>query len=234
MLRFEIVYFPPASICFIEGGTGMTTSSARLGLAWEQYWSRFLPYFLITLAVFGLGLLFGSLATEVLTVAERVQLNAWLQRMISWERGHLFTMQVYRSAVITNLKGLGLLYLLGISVAGIPLVLAMLFLRGFVVGFALAFLEQQTQATGHGLGIVLAALVTQNLFLVPLYVMTATLGLWFAWTLLATSQRDRVRPFKALATYTVVCFVLALGMFWATAVEVVGSPFLLQVSRLIH
>ena len=200
---------------------------------WERRWSRYFPYFLISLAVFGVGLLFGSLATEVLTVGERSQLHTVLESLVRWESAHLILPSLYRAALISNLKILGLLYVLGISVAGIPLVLAVLFFRGFVVGFALAFLAQNLR--GQGLGVTIATVVAQNLFMVPVFVVSGTLALWFSWSLLSSRARaERVSLWPALASYTGISAVLALALAWASLVEVIASPLLLHAGGLIH
>ena len=210
----------------------MTASFETLsGIQWERYWSRYLPYLLVSIAVFAVGLVFGSLATEVITASERLHLTDWLTTLLGWETGHSIPIQLYRAALLTNLKGLGILYVLGISVAGLPLVLAVLFLRGFVVGFAFAFLSQTSHH--HAIGVILTTVVAQNLFMVPLYLMAGTLALWFSWNLLAFPRHGRVRPWRALAVYTGVSAVVAAGMFWATAVEVMGSPLLLHLSKVI-
>ncbi len=205
----------------------MTSSPGIVrGWDWETYWSRYLPYLAVITAVFALGLLFGSLATEVLSASERVQLTAWMEALLHWESTHFLSSEVYQQALVANIKLLGLLYVLGISVAGIPLVLAVLFLRGFVVGFAMAFLAQ---ASVHRLVIPLATVVAQNIFLVPLYLMAGTLALWFSWNLIRPNKAKQAKPFRAFGGYTIACSLLAAGMFWASAVEVAGSPLLLHL-----
>jgi len=203
------------------------TASSWASLDWEGYWSRYLPYLLMTVAVFSLGLLFGSLATEVLTSSERLQLAIWLKTVVNFESSRLFSATMFRSALIANMKVLGLLYVLGISVAGIPLVLAVLFLRGFVVGFGFAFLSQS--ASGHGLSVLLTTVVAQNLFMVPIYLTAGTLALWFSWNLIRKDGASKVAPWKALGGYTLASSLLSVGMLWASAVEVMGSPLLLHL-----
>jgi len=196
-------------------------------LDFEAYWSRYLPYLLVILSVFTVGLLFGSLATGVLTAADDARLALWLGHVVGWEQNHLFSTTIYRAALMNNLKLVGLLYILGISVVGIPLVLAILFLRGFVIGFAFAFL---TRASGtHILGVILATVVAQNLFMIPIYVVAGTLALWFSWNLVRRDHVPRTAPWKALGGYTLVSALISAAMFWATAVEVAGSPFLLHL-----
>lgn len=197
---------------------------------WADQWSRFLPYLLVATGIFGIGLLFGTLATQILTGPERVQLTNVLHTLLSWETQHIGGTALYRPALLHNVKVLGLVYLLGISVAGIPLVLAVLFFRGFVVGFAITFLSQIM--TAHGIEIAIATVVAQNLFMIPLYILAGTLALWFSWNLLsARAKPDRVPVWRALANYTLASAALAAAMFWATAIEVWGSPLLLHLSQ---
>ncbi len=203
------------------------------GRSWESSWSRYAPYFLLCLLVFALGLAFGGLATGVLDRGERLQLLTSMERLVHWETGPMALVPLYRRALIENLKVLGLLYILGISVAGIPLVLAVLFFRGFVIGFAVAYVSQNV----HWLGIatLLATVVVQNLFMVPVYLVAGTLALWFSVGLLS-SRRGIARGslWPAFGGYTGMGVVLAVALAWATVVEVAGSPLLLHVSHLIR
>ncbi len=201
--------------------------------AWESSWSRYAPYFLLCLLAFGLGLGFGGLATGVLGRGERLALLTSVKRLVQWETGPLTLVPLYRRALMENLKVLGLLYILGISVAGIPLLLAVLFFRGFVIGFAVTYLSQNL----HWLGMasLLSTVVAQNLFMVPVYLVMGTLGLWFSVGLLSSRRGiPRASLWPAFGGYTGMSVVLAVALAWATAVEVAGSPLLLHVSRLIR
>jgi stage II sporulation protein M len=63
------------------------------------------------------------------------------------------------------LKVAGLLWLLGLSVIGVPLIAAVVFLRGFTLGFVLGFLIDNLGLRGAALA--LAAMLPQNLVSIP-------------------------------------------------------------------
>jgi stage II sporulation protein M len=189
----------------------------------EDYWSQNLSYLLVGTAVFAVGLLFGALASQVLTVPERTALAALVERWTAFEAAHRFDPAIFRRVLAENLRSLGLLYLLGISIAGIPLILALLFFRGFVIGFAVAFLSPNL-AVGVG------QVVAQNCFLVPVWLAQGTLALAFAWRLIAAPSGSRRRSlWPAFAAYTGVSVVLAAGMAWASAVEAFLAPLLVAL-----
>lgn len=89
------------------------------------------------------------------------------------------------------LRTIGLLYLAGLSLVGAPLILLMVFLRGFALGFAAALLV--TPFSPRGLILGAAALLPQNLLFVPALVVAAVACLHFSAVSLAalfTPRKD--------------------------------------------
>lgn len=194
----------------------------------EDYWSRNLPYLMIGIGIFAAGLLFGALASQVLTVPERSALAAAVQRWVAFEAVHRFDPVLFRQVLAENLRSLGLLYLLGISIAGLPLILAVLFFRGFVIGFALAFLTGNVAA--GAVSVTVGQVVAQNCFLAPVLLAQGALALAFAWRLIAARPGERRRSlWPGFAGYTGISVVLAAGVAWASAVEAFLAPLLLSL-----
>jgi stage II sporulation protein M len=188
---------------------------------------RYLPYLLISLATFALGVVFGLMAYGVLTPTElqglRQAVNEWVARLrTAGPEPGWFT-----PALTTNLKSLGLLYLLGLSVVGLPLVLAALFLRGFVIGFSLGVLwNDRTQPI---MGWVLGSVALQNVLWVPALVVTGALALSFSWWLIRGRGTFGEPGLGAeFGQYTVGSALMAAVAVAATAWEVLGAPALLR------
>ena len=197
---------------------------------WDEYFSQYLIPIYIALAMFAVGIVFGALAIETLTQADILSLSTYLRHFIHVETSTTPPYAgIFPPALIGNLKILGLFYVLGISVAGMPLVLVVLFFRGFVLGFTGAFLISSLHWQGIALTII--AVVLQNMFIVPALIIVSGVALGFSWQLIAAKgtvgRSSLVQKFGAFTTLVVLmALVIAVG----SAVEAYGSPFLIHMA----
>lgn len=79
---------------------------------------------------------------------------------------------LYQSILDNVLKTAALLFVLGLTVIGAPLVLGIVFLRGFVLGFTVGFLIQETSLNGLILAAA-AVLPPHNVVAVPAIMIAA-------------------------------------------------------------
>ena len=195
---------------------------------WSDWWDAHRPYAVLVLGTFLVGGLLGALALEALTGTTRLQLLELVQRFlnVTAERspnpGPLLGV-----ALLQNLRVLGLVYLLGVSVAGLPLVLLAVLFRGFVLGFAVGFLL----GTLHSIGLFvsLIAIVLPNVAILPAWLATGAGGVRFSWQLLVRgADGGRWSLARELAQFTVVALV-AVGLVGVgSALEAVVAPTLLH------
>lgn len=132
------------------------------------------------------------------------------------------------------LRTIGLLYLTGLSWVGAPLILLTIFARGFALGFTAALLI--TPVSWRAFIVGTAALLPQNLLLVPALIVAAVASLHFSWvslTCLFAARRERrngemeIRRQFLAATAMVL---LAAGMATlANLVTAYVTPVLLAV-----
>jgi stage II sporulation protein M len=195
---------------------------------WTDWWDAHRPYAVLVLGAFLTGSLLGALALDVLGGGTRLVLLQLIERFLSLTGREVPPVgPLLGTALIQNLKVLGLLYLLGVSVAGLPLVLLAVLFRGFVLGFAVGVL----MGTFHSTGVVvtLIAVILPNLLILPAWLATGAGGLRFSWRLLQGSPGPRrFHLARELAQFTVVALV-AVGFVTAgSVIEAVCAPVLLH------
>lgn len=199
----------------------------RIPLSIQPTWAQYLPYALMSLATLAVGLVFGILAVGVLTVTEKAQLLTQIHQFITLAHGRGSWGGLFQPALMENLKAMGLLYILGVSVVGMPFVLVLLFFRGFVVGFSAGFLIGSLN--WQGVGLTFATVAAQNLLILPALVIAGALALAFSWNLIFPRAQGPSRNIpEAFALYTLVLAILCGVIVAATAVEVYVGPWLLQ------
>jgi len=195
---------------------------------WERWWLRHQSFAAWVLAAFVFGSLVGALGLSAISAHDRAVLAAdvvgFVNRAI---HGSPAWSSVFGTALLQNLKVLGLIYALGVSVAGLPLILLSMFFRGFVLGFALGFFVDTLHGTG--LAVAVIAVIVPNLLLVPAWITASAGGLAFAWGLLhGTGPGRRTALGRAFAEYTVVALAAAALVIMGTALQAVVAPLILR------
>ncbi|WAH39053.1 stage II sporulation protein M [Alicyclobacillus dauci] len=111
------------------------------------------------------GLVFGAIVAGQLGETDRLVLGNALQHLFAAIKQHQLASgsELWSERLITDAQTLGLIWLFGVSVIGIPFVIATIFLRAFTVGFAIGYTTLQFGWRGFalaGIGIFLHQLVT--------------------------------------------------------------------------
>ena len=194
----------------------------------QAHFGRYTAQLYIVLAVLAVGVLFGVLAINTLNVTDKLSLMAYVKQFTALEAVHPAYGQVFRPALAQNLKLIGMLYLLGVSVAGMPLVLAAIFFRGFVLGFSADFLVQAMHWQGAAVGLVTIGL--DGVFLIPAVVLAASVALGFSWDLVSPRTRqDRPHLGRNFAFFTGLMVAMSGVTLVGTALETFAAPFLLHM-----
>lgn len=136
----------------------------------------------------------------------------------------------YQSLKDNVIKTAGLLFLLGLTVIGAPLILAVVFVRGFVLGFTVGFLVQDAMV--KGLVLSTTCVLPHNILMVPALLLGAGGALSFAGSAFRTLVgRSRESVQGQLATTTLLALCSGLLFLVAALVETYITPILVQLGR---
>ncbi|MCY0877692.1 MAG: stage II sporulation protein M [Firmicutes bacterium] len=198
------------------------------GNSLQAHFGRYTGQLYVTLAALGVGVVFGILAIGTLSPWDKLSLVHDLKRLLAVEALHPTYQAVFGPLLVTNVKLLALFYVLGVSVAGVPLVLLLMAFRGFVLGFAAAFLV--TSFKWQGVSVGLATIGLANVFLLPALVLSAAVALGFSWDLVSPKTRQAApRLGKSFAFFTGLVATMGAVTLVGTALEAYATPFLLHV-----
>jgi stage II sporulation protein M len=188
--------------------------------------------------LFSTGLGFGAVATQKLSPLQKEDLANYIAGVYSSlgddseqvsPRGGVF----YQSMMDNVVKTMGLVFLLGLTVIGAPLILAIVFVRGFVLGFTVGFLLQETMV--QGLFLSTTYILPHNLLIVPAILIGAGGALSFSATALKTLlglTKEGIYAQFASTTFLALCsgilFVLAalVEAYLTPILAHLGSGFL--------
>lgn len=202
----------------------------RLRQRFTDYLRRRTPYFIITIVILIMGVVFGALAVKALNTGQRSELWQYLSAFFAnLESQHTVESPILlRQAALGHLRTLALIAVLGLSVIGSPLILLFLFTRGFVIGFSVGFLVEQMVFKGVLMSI--AAVLPQNLLIVPALIFASVACLDFAVFLVRGRVGNRgPAGVGELGTSALVVVQAGGALMLASLIEAYVCPVFLEV-----
>lgn len=198
------------------------------------YFRQRLPILLTVAFLFLLGVAFGSIAVRTLSQTQASDLRAYLDQFFASFPQELATTNrqavAWRGVVDNIIKISGLVWVLGMTIIGVPLIFGIVFVRGFVLGFTVGFIISEMKL--DGIVVATASLLPHNILLVPALILASTTAISFAvaavQTLMGTAKNNIINQF--MATTIIIAAVSGL-LALASLVEMYITPVLMQLSR---
>lgn len=177
--------------------------------------------------LFLVGVLFGALMVNALSLEQQQDMARYLNHFFVnvQDSGEGVGSSSYWSIAALHLKWIGLIWILGLSVIGLPGILILDFLKGVLIGFTVGYLIGQY--SWKGLLFALVSIAPQNLFVIPVLMMCSVAAITFSLYII----RDRfimnrgssmTKPFASYAMLTFIMVLLTLGVAsfetWVTPV----------------
>ncbi len=129
-----------------------------------------------------MGVIFGAILVNVLSQEQRDELLDDLNQFFL----HITYFQAdspdFLRILGEEFKLILVLWVLGLSVIGFPMILALVFAKGMAIGFTVGFLVHQL--TWKGILLASVGVLPQNLLLIPALVLAASAGILFSLSLL--------------------------------------------------
>lgn len=167
------------------------------------------------------GIIFGAIIVNSMNFVQKQDLYFYLERyfgqIVSGEK--IENMTILMSSFFYHAKYLLLLFVLGLSVIGLPVVWVLLFLKGLVVGFSVGFIVNQLGLKG----LLLAALsiAPQNFLIIPIYIIAGSLSMIFSLTLLGKLFTRKISQpiLQPFGRYVSVFLILLFASLFAAGLE---------------
>ncbi len=193
---------------------------ANIKQALSGYLRDNLALYIAASLLFSLGIALGAYSINILQEPEVRELKEYLDIFLYGLNTEVVLEpgSIIRNALNQNLKLLFLLWLLGITMLGIPATIFILCLKGFTLGFTVNFLFQQFSYTG--LFFALGAVVPQNIFVIPALITAAVACLSFSLLQIQCRLKKKNLHFwPNLLNYTALFTVLLILVMLGSLVE---------------
>lgn len=185
-------------------------------------------YFTVTL-FFAIGISVGAFTAKALDVSQKQELVTYLNKFFQILNNQVVNKNaIFYQSIKNNFQTVFFIWLLGVTVIGIPFILIITSFRGFIIGFTISFLIQGMGWKGFIL--TLAAVLPQNIIFIPCLLIISATSLCFSIQVFKVKVRKRI--INSIRSNIVSYTVNILVMFGLTIVgslfEAYISPYILQ------
>jgi stage II sporulation protein M len=202
---------------------------SRVGQTIQAYVREHQSLYLFTIVLFTMGIIFGAVIVNSLAQPQKQELLGFLQFFFSSmdQHGIAEPNVHFQQSFGHYVKTVAIMWMLGLSIIGLPMILLLLFLKGVVVGFTVGFLVNQLK--WQGVTFALMGVLPQNMLVVPALLIVGVSGISFSLRLIKTrllTKRDVILPH--FVSYSVLVVAMLAVLTVAAMFESFVSPKLMQ------
>lgn len=188
------------------------------------------PLYVFVAVLFLVGVLFGAMMVNALSLEQQQDIARYLNHFfINIHEGSGAAGQSsFWEIASLHLKWIGLIWILGLSVIGLPGILILDFLKGVLIGFTVGYLVGQY--SWSGLLFALVSIAPQNMLMIPIVMMCSVTAIHFSLYMIRNRlliQRGGSLT-KPLASYAITTGVMALGTLAAASFETWVTPAIMR------
>ncbi|NLV36264.1 MAG: stage II sporulation protein M [Clostridiaceae bacterium] len=176
--------------------------------------------YLFLLMAFTLGVCAGAFTVNGLSSMQRDELLHYFQGFLQlFDNLNMNSSELFYMALLQNLKIIGLLWILGVTIIGLPFIFIILGIRGFTTGFSSGFV---ISALGmDGLMFSGIALLPKEILIVPCLIAIGVNGINFSMSIAKNKTRDGSNKTGLKSAFVSYCLVTLL----LTCIIVAGIVF---------
>lgn len=185
--------------------------------------------FLFLLILFLLGIVFGSLFISILSDSDRVKVVEQVTSFFAGMKGNKFdSFLVFKNSFLSNLILLLFLWILGISVIGIPIIIIIDFIKGFTIGFSIGAIIYQYKLLG-----LLGAFtyIFPHVIVMSVVILILSYYSFFVSTHIfyAIIKKQNINFKGIMGKYNIILLIAIIVTLVASLIEAFLSPLLLKV-----
>jgi stage II sporulation protein M len=189
--------------------------------------------YLFLLLIFIIGILFGSIFITILNETDK---NSVLAQITSFfeqiKTGKIDYIGALKNSITSNLFYVVATWLLGISIIGIPIIIVMLFIKGFMIGFSIAAIIAKYKLIG-----VLGAFT----YLFPHIILSIMVGFVISYYALGLSfnllkavvEKKSINFSEIINRYSFIMLVSIIMMVISSLIETFLSPYIIKLFTML-
>lgn len=187
--------------------------------------------YLFLLLAFAIGASAGAFTVNGLSTTQREELQNYFQGFLQLlDSQKTESSELIKVGLLENLKLVTIIWVLGVSIIGIPFIFVIIGIRGFITGFTSGFVIQTIGL--KGILFTLIALLPKEIVIVPCIIALGVSGINFSLNIIKTKSRKHLSRagLKAnFVAYIVVTLLLTGIIVIGIVVEAYISPTLIRM-----
>ena len=184
--------------------------------------------FIIIIIVLLIGIILGSISIKALNTQQKDNLVEYIN--LFFQKVDINTINnniVLKHSIINNTKFILIIWVLGLTIIGIPFIMLLIFVKAFTIGFTVGFLVDELGFKGIIFSTI--SLLPQNIINVPSYIIISVSAISFSMLLLKSRNRlEKFSLLQQLTGYTVLVFLMLLIVIVGCFVEAYISPVFMK------
>lgn len=182
-----------------------------------------------------IGLLFGSFFVTIISKSDQALVQNYIENFINnLQMGKLNYLDAIKNTLISNISFTSIIWLLGISIIGIPIIIFMYFTKSFMIGFSIASLILKYKLKGIIYAIVY--IFPHHLINIIIFTLLMIYAIKFSYYLMKSIIKKKTLHFQPLINPYLKVFLIVTGVVFITSIyETFAVPyFLKQLLGIIH
>ncbi len=183
-------------------------------------------YTIVVLLLF-IGIILGVIFVNNLADEQKVEIENYLTTFITSlkEGGSIDKIGLLLDSLKNNI-GIGiLLWFLGCTVIGIPILYLVIAFRGFCLGYTISTVIA-ILGTGKGSLLIASSMLLQNIFFIPCILALGVSGMKLYESIMKDKRRENIK--LEIVRHTLFSLIMIMLLALSSVVEVYGSTNLLQ------
>lgn len=181
-------------------------------------------YALISI-IFIIGFIMGYYKAPAMQNEVKIELLYIIENFLAHSKNGYEGSGILLSVFLNQIKIIVFIWFLGLTIIGLPLILAAIFYKGFALGFTVGFLLLGKNNTS--LIILLISILPQNLVYIPLFFFTALIAINFSVNLIQRRNSGVIPLSSEVFIYTLLTLIVIIIIFLGVFIEAYLSPWLL-------
>ena len=183
--------------------------------------------FLFIIAI--IGIIFGAIYTIILSKTDKQLVTEYLDNFISQIKDNkLDYMSALISTIVSNLSFIIIIWLLGISVIGIPVSLFMFFTKTFILGFSITSIIYRYKLVGALYSLIY--IFPHQIINLIIYIILMLYSLSLSLKLIYSIFKKKTIDFKLVMNkYTLVLIISIVSIIITSLIEVYIFPNIIKL-----
>ena len=187
-------------------------------------------FFILVLA-FVIGISAGAFTVNGLTASQAQELKHYFSGFLQLYNNQIVdSSELLKIAVLENTKLVLLLWILGVTIIGVPFIFLLVGIRGFITGFSSGFIVETMGI--KGVLFTLLALLPKELFIVPCFIALGVSGINFSQSIVKNRSMKHIskESLKSkFAAYCAVTLFYSCMIFVGILIEAYITPVIIRI-----